>query len=384
MRNYLNFYSLFRKEYPIMLIGVPKEIKKQEERVGATPSAVASLIHAGHSVIVEKGAGVGSGFSDEEYIAAGATVGSAEEAWDTEMVIKVKEPLESEYQYFKPGQIIYTYLHLAADKPLTEALIEKKVTGVAYETMVGRGGGLPLLFPMSEIAGRMSIQVGSHFLEQVHGGKGILLSGVSGVHRGKVTIIGGGTVGFNAAKIAVGMGAQVTILDINTQRLAEIDNIFDGKIQTLMSNTANIKKAVEEADLVIGAVLIPGAKAPKLVTEEMIKNMKPGSVIVDIPIDQGGIFETTVRATTHEDPIYVTHDVIHYTVANMPGAVPKTATEALSSATVRYAIEIANKGIDKAAADDNTIFTGINTHQGNLTSKAVADSLDLPFTPYKG
>lgn len=384
MRNYLNFYSLFGKEYPIMLIGVPKEIKKQEERVGATPSAVASLVHAGHSVIGEKGAGVGSGFPDEEYIAAGATMGSAEEAWDTEMVIKVKEPLESEYQYFKPGQIIYTYLHLAADKPLTEALIEKKVTGVAYETMVGRGGGLPLLFPMSEIAGRMSIQVGSHFLEQVHGGKGILLSGVSGVHRGKVTIIGGGTVGFNAAKIAVGMGAQVTILDINAQRLAEIDNIFDGKIQTLMSNTANIKKAVEEADLVIGAVLIPGAKAPKLVTEEMIKNMKPGSVIVDIPIDQGGIFETTVRATTHEDPIYVTHDVIHYTVANMPGAVPKTATEALSSATVRYAIEIANKGIDKAAADDNTIFTGINTHQGNLTSKAVADSLDLPFTPYKG
>lgn len=367
-----------------MLIGVPKEIKKQEERVGATPSAVASLVHAGHSVIVEKGAGVGSGFPDEEYIAAGATMGSAEEAWDTEMVIKVKEPLESEYQYFKPGQIIYTYLHLAADKPLTEALIEKKVTGVAYETMVGRGGGLPLLFPMSEIAGRMSIQVGSHFLEQVHGGKGILLSGVSGVHRGKVTIIGGGTVGFNAAKIAVGMGAQVTILDINAQRLAEIDNIFDGKIQTLMSNTANIKKAVEEADLVVGAVLIPGAKAPKLVTEEMVKNMKPGSVIVDIPIDQGGIFETTVRATTHEDPIYITHDVIHYTVANMPGAVPKTATEALSSATVHYAIEIANKGIDKAAAENNTILTGINTHQGDLTSKAVADSLDLPFTPYKG
>lgn len=367
-----------------MLIGVPKEIKKQEERVGATPSAVASLVHAGHSVIVEKGAGVGSGFPDEEYIAAGAKMGSAEEAWDTEMVIKVKEPLENEYQYFKPGQIIYTYLHLAADKPLTEALIEKKVTGVAYETMVGRGGGLPLLFPMSEIAGRMSIQVGSHFLEQAHGGKGILLSGVSGVHRGKVAIIGGGTVGFNAAKIAVGMGAQVTILDINAQRLAEIDNIFDGKIQTLMSNTANIKKAVEEADLVVGAVLIPGAKAPKLVTEEMVKNMKPGSVIVDIPIDQGGIFETTVRATTHEDPIYITHDVIHYTVANMPGAVPKTATEALSSATVHYAIKIANKGIDKAAAENNTILTGINTHQGDLTSKAVADSLDLPFTPYKG
>ena len=274
-------------------------------------------------------------------------------------------------------------LHLAADKPLTDALLANEVTGVAYETMVGKKGDLPLLFPMSEIAGRMSIQVGAHFLEQINGGKGILLSGVSGVHRAKVAIIGGGTVGFNAAKIAVGMGAQVTILDINAQRLAEIDNIFDGKIQTLMSNTGNIKLAVEAADLVIGAVLIPGAKAPKLVTEEMVKNMKPGSVIVDIPIDQGGIFETTVKATTHDNPIYVTHDVIHYTVANMPGAVPKTATEALSSATVHYAIEIANKGIKEAAATNNTILTGINTYQGKLTSKAVADSLSLPYTPYQ-
>ncbi|KRK97161.1 alanine dehydrogenase [Secundilactobacillus odoratitofui DSM 19909 = JCM 15043] len=366
-----------------MKIGVPKEIKDQEERVGATPSTVASLIHAGHTVVVEAGAGVGSGYLDEDYTAQGATLGSAAEAWDAEMIIKVKEPLPSEYGFFKKGMIVYTYLHLAADRELTDALLANEVTGVAYETMVGRTGGLPLLFPMSEIAGRMSIQVGAHFLESAHGGKGILLPGVTGVHRGKVTIIGAGTVGFNAAKVAVGMGAQVTILDINAQRLAEVDNIFNDKIQTLISNPHNIKTAVEGADLVIGAVLIPGASAPKLVTEDMIKNMADGGVIVDIPIDQGGIFETSTHATTHDDPVYVSHGIIHYTVANIPGAVPKTSTDALTSATVGYAIEIANKGIKAAADDNNTVFTGINTFAGQLTSKAVADSLDLPFAPFQ-
>lgn len=364
-----------------MLIGIPKEIKNQEERVGATPSMVASLISAGHEVIVEHKAGTGSGFTDADYTAVGAQIGSADEAWQAEMVIKVKEPLEAEYHYFRPGMIIYTYLHLAADLQLTAAMLEKGVVGVAYETMVGRNGGLPLLAPMSEIAGRMSVQVGTHFLEEPHGGKGRLLAGTTGVARGKVTVIGAGTVGFNAAKIAVGLGAQVTILDINASRLEYIDNLFDGKVQTLMSTPHNIAEAVEKADLAIGAVLIPGAKAPTLVTTETIDKMEDGSVIVDVPIDQGGIFETTTHATTHDDPVYVSHGVIHYTVANIPGAVPKTATEALTSATTGPALKIANLGIAAAAKSDHEIATGVNTYDGNLTSKAVADSLKLTYTP---
>lgn len=363
-----------------MLIGIPKEIKNQEERVGATPNMVASLIQDGNKVIVESGAGLGSGFTDEQYSAMGAKLGSAQEAWDVEMVIKVKEPLAEEYHFFRPGMIIYTYLHLAVDPALTKAMLEKEVTGVAYETMVGRNGGLPLLAPMSEIAGRMSVQVGSHFLEKTHGGKGKLLAGTTGVAKGKVTIIGAGTVGINAAKIAVGMGENVTILDINAQRLEYVDQVFDGKVQTLMSNPQNIAGSVKESDLVVGAVLIPGAKAPKLVTEEMIASMEEGSVIVDIPIDQGGIFETSTRATAHDDSVYVLHGVVHYTVANIPGAVPKTSTEALTSATTAYALEIAREGIAEAAKKDSTIFTGINTYQGKLTYKAVADSLDLNFT----
>lgn len=362
-----------------MKIGIPMEIKAQEERVGATPSGVANLVHTGHDVIVEKGAGIGSGYLDDQYLQAGAKLGSASEAWDSDMVIKVKEPLKEEYKYFKEGLIVYTYLHLAADHELTQALLKNKVIGVAYETMVGKHGGLPLLFPMSEIAGRMSVQVGAHFLEQPHQGKGVLLSGVTGVKKSKVTIIGAGTVGFNAAKIAVGMGAEVTILDINAQRLAEVDNIFSGKIQTLISNRHNIAESFKKSDLVIGAVLIPGATAPTLVTEEMVASMEPGSVIVDIPIDQGGIFETSIKATTHDDPIYMSHDVVHYTVANVPGAVPKTATDALSSATLPYALEIAKNGILKAAQNDNTILTGINTYDGQITDKAVAQSLDLAF-----
>lgn len=364
-----------------MLIGIPKEIKNQEERVGATPSMVASLISAGHEVIVEHKAGTGSGFTDADYTAVGAQIGSADEAWQAEMVIKVKEPLEAEYHYFRPGMIIYTYLHLAADPQLTAAMLEKGVVGVAYETMVGRNGGLPLLAPMSEIAGRMSVQVGTHFLEEPHGGKGRLLAGTTGVARGKVTVIGAGTVGFNAAKIAVGLGAQVTILDINASRLEYIDNLFDGKVQTLMSTPHNIAEAVEKADLAIGAVLIPGAKVPTLVTTETIDKMEDGSVIVDVPIDQGGIFETTTQATTHDDPVYVSHGVIHYTVANIPGAVPKTATEALTSATTGPALKIANLGIAAAAKSDHEIATGVNTYDGNLTSKAVADSLKLTYTP---
>lgn len=364
-----------------MRIGIPKEIKNHEERVGITPAGVANLVHAGHEVLVETNAGLGSGYSNSQYEEMGAKMGSAQDAWNCDMVIKVKEPLEAEYKYFREDLIIYTYLHLAADKKLTEELLKAKTTGIGYETMVGPRGGLPLLVPMSEIAGRMSVQVGAHFLEQVNGGKGLLLSGVPGVKRGEVAIIGGGTVGFNAAKIAVGLGANVTILDINAQRLAEIEDIFDGKVQTLISNPHNIAKCVEKADLVVGAVLIPGAAAPKLVSEEMIASMEPGSVVVDIPIDQGGIFETSVKATTHDDPVFVSHDVLHYTVANIPGAVPKTATEALSSATIPYAVQIANKGLNEAAKN-NTILTGINTFEGKLTEKAVAESLNLPYAPF--
>jgi len=364
-----------------MQVGIPKELKSQEERVGSTPDGVVSLVKAGHQVLVEKNAGIGSGYTDQQYIDAGAKISDASEVWNSEMIIKVKEPIESEYKYFKNGQIIYTYLHLAANKQLTEALLASKTTGIAYETMVGPKGGLPLLFPMSEIAGRMAVQVGAHFLEEPHQGKGLLLSGVPGVRRGKVTIIGGGTVGVNAAQIAIGMGAQVTLLDINANRLAEIEMMFDGKIQTLMSNAENIAKCVQDSDLVIGAVLIPGAATPKLVTEKMIASMEPGSVVVDIPIDQGGLFETSVKATTHEDPVYVSHGVVHYTVANIPGAVPKTATEALSSVTMPYAVQIANDF--HAAMDNKTIATGINTYQGNLTEKAVADSLKMTYTAMK-
>lgn len=365
-----------------MKIGVPTETKAQEKRVGVTPSNVGNLIHAGHQVVVQSGAGMGAGYSDDDYKQMGARIGSAEDAWDCDMVIKVKEPLPSEYQYLRDGLIVYTYLHLAADKELAEALIDSNATGVAYETMIGPRGGLPLLFPMSEIAGRMSVQVGAHFLEQPHQGKGLLLAGATGVKRGNVVIIGAGTVGFNAAKMAIGLGANVTILDINAQRLAEVESFFDGKIQTLMSNRHNIATAIKDADLAIGAVLIPGAAAPKLVSEEMVANMAPGSVIVDIPIDQGGIFETSTHATTHQDPIYISHGVSHYTVANVPGAVPKTATDALSSATIPYALEIANKGLIQAAEDDNTILTGINTYQEDVTEQAVAESLDMPYAKF--
>ena len=363
-----------------MRIGVPREIKNNENRVALTPAGVYHLVENGHEVFIETNAGAGSGFLDEEYVQAGARiVNSAEEAWSYDMVMKVKEPLPSEYEYFREGLILFTYLHLAAEVELTKALTEKKVIGIAYETVQLPNRSLPLLTPMSEVAGRMAPQLGAQFLEKVHGGRGILLSGVPGVSRGKVAIIGGGVAGTNAAKMAVGLGAQVTILDINPDRLRELDDIFGNSITTLISNPFNIAEAVKEADLVIGAVLIPGAKAPRLVTEEMVRSMKEGSVIVDVAIDQGGIFETTDRITTHDDPTYTKHGVVHYAVANIPGAVPRTSTIALTNVTVPYAIQIANKGYQRACLDNDALFKGINTLNGYVTYQAVAESLGLEY-----
>lgn len=367
-----------------MLIGVPKEVKVLENRVAITPGGVMSLVTAGHQVIVETSAGVGSGFTDDLYAQAGAKiVKTAKEAWEVDMVLKVKEPIVEEYQYFRNGLILFTYLHLAANRTLTEALIEKNVTAISYETVQLLDGSLPLLSPMSEVAGRMATQIGAQYLEKMYGGKGILLSGVAGVERGNVAIIGGGQAGENAAKIAIGMGANVTILDINVNRLRELENQFGSSIQTLMSNSYNIAKAVAEADLVIGAVLIPGAKAPKLVTEEMIKSMKPGSVLVDIAIDQGGIFETSDRITTHEEPIYIKHNVIHYAVGNMPGAVPRTSTMALTNVTMPYVLLLANKGLERALADNKALALGLNTYQGNIVYEQIASAHQLPYINFQ-
>ena len=365
-----------------MRIGVPKEIKVLENRVAITPGGVASFTAAGHEVLIETNAGVGSGFADEAYIAAGATiVATAQQAWDVDMVLKVKEPTSKEYSFFRDGLILFTYLHLAADRALTEALLEKKVTAIAYETVQLADRSLPLLSPMSEVAGRMATQIGSQYLEKINGGKGILLGGVPGVERGKVVIIGGGQAGENAARIAIGMGAAVTILDISATRLRELDAQFGNSIQTLMSNPFNIANAVAEADLVVGAVLIPGAKAPKLVTEEMVRAMKPGSVIVDVAIDQGGIFETSDRVTTHEEPTYVKHGIVHYAVGNMPGAVPQTATIALTNNTVPYALLLANAGVEKAIEQNPPLHLGVNTYQGSLVYEQVALAHDLPYSP---
>ena len=364
-----------------MLIGVPKEIKNNENRVAITPSGVVQLTKAGHKVYIEYGAGLGSGFTDKEYSDAGASiVANAAEAWGKEMVMKVKEPIPSEYEYFREELILFTYLHLAPEPELTEALLKSKVVGIAYETVRTANGALPLLTPMSEVAGRMASQIGTQFLEKVHGGKGILLGGVPGVKTGKVTIIGGGIAGTNAAKIALGLGAQVTILDISLDRLRELDDLFGGRIATLTSTTYNIAQSVKESDLVIGAVLIPGAKAPKLVTESMIASMEPGSVVVDIAIDQGGIFETTDRITTHDNPVYIKHGVVHYAVANMPGAVPRTSTIALTNATISYALQIANKGYKKACLDNEELLKGLNTLEGFVTYEAVANAQGLKYT----
>lgn len=362
-----------------MIIGVPKEIKNNENRVAITPAGVDAFVRAGHQVNIETDAGLGSSFTNEDYIATGANiVATAQEAWAAEMVLKVKEPISSEYQYFREDLLLFTYLHLAAEPALTQALVDNKVTAVAYET-VSVNRTLPLLTPMSEVAGRMAAQVGAQFLEKIYGGKGILLSGVPGVQRGKVTIIGGGVAGTNAAKMAIGLGAQVTMIDLSPERLRQLDDLFGTDVTTLISNPFNIAEAVKASDLVIGAVLIPGSKAPKLVSEEMVQSMNPGSVIVDIAIDQGGIFETADRISTHDAPTYLKHEVVHYAVANMPGAVPRTSTIALTNVTVGYALQMANKGVQRAVAENPALKLGVNTANGNVTYEAVAKDLGFDF-----
>lgn len=365
-----------------MIIGIPKEIKNNENRVALTPAGVISFIESGHKVLIEKDAGLGSNFTNEEYNKSGATIiESAENVWaQSDMIMKVKEPLPSEYEYFRENLILFTYLHLAAEPKLAKALIDNKVTAIAYET-VKLNNALPLLTPMSEVAGRMAAQIGSQFLQKSYGGQGILLSGVPGVLRGKVTIIGGGIVGTNAAKIAIGLGANVTVLDLDANRLRELDDIFGNQITTLISNPYNIADAVKEADLLIGAVLIPGSKAPKLVTEEMVTNMKPGSVIVDVAIDQGGIVETSDKITTHDNPTFKKYDVIHYSVANMPGAVPRTSTISLTNVTVPYALLISNKGVLQAISENEPLKHGVNIAKGHVTYKAIANDLGYKYIP---
>lgn len=363
-----------------MRIGIPKEIKNNENRVAITPAGVVALVKAGHEVFIEKDAGTGSNFTNDGYMTAGALiVEDARSVWESsEMIMKVKEPIPEEYQYFRKDLILFTYLHLAADSTLTKALKDSGVLAIAYET-VSVNGTLPLLTPMSEIAGRMAAQIGAQFLEKPKGGKGILLSGVPGVKRGKVAVIGGGVVGTNAAKIAIGLGADVTILDLNPDRLRQLDDIFGNQLTTLISNPYNLAHAVAESDLVIGAVLIPGAKAPKLITDEMVIAMSPGSVIIDVAIDQGGIFESVDHITTHDNPTYEKHGVVHYAVANMPGAVPQTATLALTNVTVPYALQIANKGAVKAILSNPALAKGVNVAKGSITFKAVADDLGYDY-----
>jgi alanine dehydrogenase len=374
--------ALFKEASPL-IIGVPKEIKDNENRVAISPAGIDALVEAGHEVLIETGAGEGSGFSDEAFIEHGAKIAqTAEDVWSSaDMVMKVKEPQPSEYRYFREDLILFTYLHLAAEPELTRALVESKVTAIAYETIQLDNGSLPLLTPMSEVAGRMSVQIGAQLLEKPKGGKGVLLGGVPGVLPGKVVIIGGGTVGTNAAKMALGLGADVTILDVNPDRLRELDDIFRGQVRTLMSNSYNIGQAVQKADLLIGAVLVPGRRAPRLVTEEMVKTMSPGSVIVDVAIDQGGSIETIDRVTTHSNPTIVKHGVVHYAVANIPGAVPRTSTLALTHVTVPYAVQIANKGVEKAVKDNRALGLGVNVMKGHVTHQAVAESLSLPYVP---
>ena len=367
-----------------MKIGVPAEIKNNEYRVGMIPASVREYTMRGHEVFVEKGAGEGSAIADETYVEAGATLlSTADEVWEAaEMIVKVKEPLESEYARMQRGQIIYTYFHLAAVPALAQALLEKEIAAVAYETIQTPDGRLPLLEPMSEVAGRMSVQVGARSLERAEGGKGILLGGVPGVNRAKVVILGAGTVGTNAAKMAVGMGAKVTMLDVNLARLRYLDDIFDSRIQTLHSNAGTIAEETAAADLVIGAVLIPGAKAPHLVTREHISAMSEGSVVVDVSVDQGGCI-ATCHPTTHQDPTYVVDGVVHYCVANMPGAVARTSTFALNNTTLSYGLKIAERGLEAALRDDEPLQKGLNTYRGACTHEAVADSLELAYTPVR-
>ena len=365
-----------------MIIGVLKEIKEGENRVSLTPAGAHTLVADGHNVLVETSAGEGSGLTDAHYTEQGAEITSREEVFrKAALIVKVKEPLESEWRYFHEGQILFTYLHLASSEPLTRALLERGVIGVAYETVEDRDGRLPLLVPMSEVAGRMSVQVAMRFLETDYGGRGVLLSGVPGVPPADVVILGCGVVGLNAAKIAVGLGAHVTILDINHDRLKYIDDILHGNVITVYSNPYTVQRSVAYADVVIGAVLLPGARAPVLVTEKMVSRMKPGSVIIDVSVDQGGSVETT-RATTHAEPVYRLYDVIHYGVPNIPAGVPRTSTYALTNATLPYIRVIAAKGIKKAAEEDRAIALGINCARGVLTHEAVAAALKISCKPW--
>jgi alanine dehydrogenase len=365
-----------------MIIGLPKEIKDNEYRVGLTPAGVRALTDAAHSVIVEQAAGEGSGFDDALYQKAGAQIiAASDDVWSqAEMIVKVKEPIEPEYKRMREGQLLFTYLHLAPDTKLTSQLLERKVTGIAYETITDRRGSLPLLTPMSEVAGRMAIQVGAHYLEKMSGGAGILLGGVPGVPAARVVIIGGGVVGTNSAKIAVGMGADVTIIDNNLDRLRELDDIFLSKISTLASSAYMIHDAISQADLIVGAVLVPGAAAPRLVTRNMLKDVPNGAVIVDVAVDQGGCIETT-HPTTHSDPTYYVEGVLHYCVANMPGAVPRTSTFALTNATLPYALKLANRGFLDAITSDPGLKEGVNTYAGHCTYEAVATAQGLQYTP---
>ena len=367
-----------------MKVGCVKEIKNNEFRVGLTPDNVKSYVNAGHEVYIEKDAGVGSSFATSEYEAAGAKIcDTAKEVWATvDMMVKVKEPLPEEYPLFKENLILYTYLHIAADRPQMDALLQYKVKGVAYETLLERNNTLPLLAPMSQIAGRLSIQEGAKYLEKPFGGSGMLLSGVPGTPKAKVVILGAGMVGTNACKIAVGMGAQVSIVDINLERLAYLDDIFGARIQTLYSTDAVIEKELASADLVVGSILIPGKAAPKVGKAAYLKNMKPGSVIVDVAVDQGGCFETT-HVTYHDNPTYVVDGVVHYCVGNMPGAVPRTSTIALTNATLKYGLQIANKGLEGACKENDVMYSAINTYGGKLTCKNVADSFNVEYVDPK-
>jgi alanine dehydrogenase len=363
------------------VVGVPKEIKDQERRVSLQPEGAAELVHRGHEVVVEEAAGAGSGFSDADYVAAGARiVGSADAVFEAaDLIVKVKEPVAAEYHRFRKGQQLFTYLHLAADRALTEFLMSTGVDSIAYETVELPGGTLPLLTPMSEVAGRMSVQAAAHHLESPRGGAGLLLGGVPGTPAARVTIIGGGVAGLEAAKIAVGMRAMVRILDINAARLAYLSDIFGGRVDLVVPNRARTAAYVAEADVVIGAVLVTGARAPKLVTREMLRTMRPGSVVVDIAIDQGGCFETS-RPTTHSDPTYVEEGIIHYCVANIPGAVARTSTMALSSATLPYLVEVADHGVTGAVRRNPALAKGLSTFGGHLVSAPVAEAHDLPFS----
>ncbi|MCL2235408.1 MAG: alanine dehydrogenase [Defluviitaleaceae bacterium] len=367
-----------------MKVGTVKEIKRHEYRVGLTPNNVKDYVGAGHEVFVQSGAGLGSSMTDEDYVAAGATIlPTAEDVWGTvDMVVKVKEPLKEEYDLMREDQILYTYLHLAADRPLTDALMKQKVKAVAYETIRDRNGGLPLLKPMSEVAGKLSVQAGARCLEKSMGGRGVLLGGVPGVAKGNVVVIGGGVVGISAMKMALGLGANVTVLDNSFDRLTYLDDIYGQKIQTMYSTPAAIEEAVIKADLVIGAVLIPGGAAPKLIKKSYLSKMKPGSVIVDVAVDQGGCAETT-KATYHDDPTFVVDGVIHYCVANMPGAVSQTSTYALTNATLSYGLKIANMGLEAAVSNDSYLYPGVSTYKGKLTCTEVARDFGMEHTDLK-